>query len=321
MPDQSRSSGRNAERCEVAQGPDDDQSFWREYLLYHRSEGFAFPYGRCPACAGVLEIVDGPPELDSDAQAAVRSAFEIELGGRVDRAVRRVVAVLEADRLRDDAFVAGYLRLGLLTFGQDGLHGRSVAIRVVAHGIAEQQAHRLFHRHIVRAFRPVDECGVGKGLALLAKLKTVLSLFLSVGVYAIFWGWRFALGFVLLMFVHELGHVVAFKAQGKQVTGMMFIPLFGAYTEARDDHGSVAEQAWSAIAGPIAGAASAYLMLYAADFTDSLLLRALAYTAFLLNVFNLIPMLPLLRQRAITLCHLSITMQTLVLIDFISRRT
>lgn len=134
---------------------------------------------------------------------------------------------------------------------------------------------------------------VGKGLALLAKLKTVLSLFLSVGVYAIFWGWRFALGFVLLMFVHELGHVVAFKAQGKQVTGMMFIPLFGAYTEARDDHGSVAEQAWSAIAGPIAGAASAYLMLYAADFTDSLLLRALAYTAFLLNVFNLIPMLPL----------------------------
>lgn len=134
---------------------------------------------------------------------------------------------------------------------------------------------------------------VGKGLALLAKLKTVLSLFVSVGVYAIFWGWRFALGFVLLMFVHELGHVVAFKAQGKQVTGLMFIPLLGAYTEAKGEHGSVAEQAWSALAGPIAGAASAYLVLYAADFTDSLLLRALAYTAFLLNVFNLIPMLPL----------------------------
>lgn len=132
-----------------------------------------------------------------------------------------------------------------------------------------------------------------KGLAVLAKFKAVLSLFLSVGVYAIFWGWRFALGFVLLLLVHELGHVAVLRAQGVPVSAPMFIPFIGAYVKVEGPQRSVAEEAWSAIAGPITGAVAAVGVLFWADLNGSLLLRALAYTAFLINLFNLVPFLPL----------------------------
>ena len=132
-----------------------------------------------------------------------------------------------------------------------------------------------------------------KGLLVLAKFKAFLSLFLSIGVYAIFWGWPFAVGFVLLMFVHELGHVVALKSQGLKVSAPMFIPLLGAYTKAEGPQLSVADRAWSALAGPIAGTLGAMAVLQLSSLNDSLLLRALAYTAFLLNLLNLIPISPL----------------------------
>lgn len=131
-----------------------------------------------------------------------------------------------------------------------------------------------------------------KGLAFLAKAKAFLSLFASVAVYAIFWGWRFAVGFVLLMFLHELGHVVAFKAQGLKVSAPMFIPLLGAYTKAEGEL-STENHAWAALAGPIAGALGAMTVLQLSDLNGSLLLQALAYTAFLLNLINLVPFPPL----------------------------
>ncbi len=132
-----------------------------------------------------------------------------------------------------------------------------------------------------------------KGLAVLGKVKVLGSMLISVAVYALFWGWKFALGFVLLLAVHEFGHVVALRAQGVPASAPMFVPMMGAFVTVKGRQRSVAEEAWSAMAGPAAGALGCLAVLQLADLNGSLLLRALAYTGFLVNLFNLLPMLPL----------------------------
>jgi len=131
------------------------------------------------------------------------------------------------------------------------------------------------------------------GLFTLLKLKTLLSMLVSIGAYAIFWGWRFAVGFVLLMFVHELGHVIALRLQGVKASAPMFIPFIGAFVNIEGEQRSVSQEAISALAGPIAGLLGAGAVLGVAQSVNSNFLRALAYTAFLLNLFNLFPVLPL----------------------------
>ena len=132
-----------------------------------------------------------------------------------------------------------------------------------------------------------------KGLAVLGKLKVLGSMLLSVVVYALFWGWKFALGFVILLAVHELGHVVALRAQGVEASAPMFIPLVGAFVAVRGQQRSVVDEAWMALAGPAAGLAGSIACLELAGLNDSVLLRAIAYSGFLLNLFNLVPVLPL----------------------------
>jgi Zn-dependent protease len=134
---------------------------------------------------------------------------------------------------------------------------------------------------------------VFKGVAVLAKFKVLVSMLVSVGVYALFWGWKFALGFVILLAVHELGHVLAFRAQGLEVSAPMFIPLMGAFVTMKQTPRSVAHEAWSALAGPAAGLIGSVACLELAQLGNSPLLRALAYTSFLVNLFNLVPALPL----------------------------
>jgi Zn-dependent protease len=131
------------------------------------------------------------------------------------------------------------------------------------------------------------------GLFALLKLKTLLSMLVSVAAYAIIWGWKFALGFVLLLFVHELGHVVALRLQGVKASAPMFIPFVGAFVQVEGEQRSVVQEAVSALAGPIAGLLGAGAVFGVAESMNSDLLRALAYTAFLLNLLNLFPVLPL----------------------------
>ena len=132
-----------------------------------------------------------------------------------------------------------------------------------------------------------------KGLAVLAKFKFALSMIVSIGAYALFWGWRFAVGFVLLLAVHEIGHVIVLRAQGVQASAPMFIPFLGAFVSVRSPQRSVADEAASALAGPAIGAAGSYAVLQISHATGSQLLQALAYTGFFLNLFNLLPALPL----------------------------
>jgi Zn-dependent protease len=115
------------------------------------------------------------------------------------------------------------------------------------------------------------------------------SIFIAVGGYALIWGWKFAVGFVLLILVHELGHYVEAKRQGLSVSLPVFIPFLGAYVALKNVPFDPWRNALVSIAGPILGGAGALAVLVAGEVTDSRFLLALAYTGFFLNLINLVP--------------------------------
>ena len=115
------------------------------------------------------------------------------------------------------------------------------------------------------------------------------SIFVAIGGYALIWGWRFAIGFVLLIFVHEMGHFVEARRQGIHAAWPVFIPFLGAYVAIRDARLNPWRHALIALAGPFTGGLGAAACWAAGEANGSSLLRALGFTGFLLNLFNLIP--------------------------------
>ena len=149
-----------------------------------------------------------------------------------------------------------------------------------------------------RALAPLVAVGafLAKFGIVLLKLKSVVligSMAVSVAAYASIWGWRFALGFVLLIFVHEMGHVVVLRARGIKAGWPVFLPFLGAFVSMKSMPRSVYEEAESALAGPIAGTAGALAVAYVGHIEGSDLLISLGFTGLLLNLFNLLPALPL----------------------------
>ena len=114
-------------------------------------------------------------------------------------------------------------------------------------------------------------------------------IFISVAAYALIWGWRFAIGFVLLILVHELGHYLEARRQGLHPALPVFIPFLGAYVAIKDAPFDPWRNGLVSIAGPIAGGLASLATLAAGEQLDSRLLLALAYSGFFLNLFNLIP--------------------------------
>jgi Zn-dependent protease len=130
------------------------------------------------------------------------------------------------------------------------------------------------------------------GGLLLLKFKflgTLLSLVVSFGGYALFYGPWFALALVVMIFIHEMGHVVEIRRQGMEATAPIFIPFMGAAIFQKSHPTDALRQAEIGIAGPIAGTigATAAFALYGATHSPILLLAALI--GFYINLFNLIP--------------------------------
>ncbi len=120
-------------------------------------------------------------------------------------------------------------------------------------------------------------------------LKTLITLAISFGIYAQFFGPWFALGLVLMILVHEMGHVLEIRRQGMRATAPLFIPFFGAAIFQRSHPADALKQAQIGIAGPIAGTigATAAFVLYGSTHWPPLLVWALV--GFYVNLFNLIP--------------------------------
>ena len=116
-----------------------------------------------------------------------------------------------------------------------------------------------------------------------------LGLFVSVAAYALIWGWKFGVGFVLLILVHELGHFVEARRQGLDVSLPRFIPFLGAYVAIKNSPLNPLRNAYVALAGPAAGGLASAACWGVGSATDSSLLHALAYAGFFLNLINLIP--------------------------------
>jgi Zn-dependent protease len=141
-----------------------------------------------------------------------------------------------------------------------------------------------------------------KGLLLLlpkAKfLTTTGTALISVAAYSLFFGWEFAAGFVLLLFVHEMGHVFQLRREGVPASAPMFIPGLGAVVMMKSLPDDALAEARVGLAGPILGTLGAAICLVLAEALNSDLLRALAYVAFFLNLINLIPVTPFDGGRA-----------------------
>jgi Zn-dependent protease len=118
------------------------------------------------------------------------------------------------------------------------------------------------------------------------------TMLLSVFAYSWVFGWPYAVGFVALIFVHEMGHFVAARKRGLDVGAPTFIPFVGAWIQLKEMPHDAETEAFVGISGPIAGSIAAALVYLAARYTGSELLLALSYAGFFLNLFNLIPLHP-----------------------------
>jgi Zn-dependent protease len=120
-------------------------------------------------------------------------------------------------------------------------------------------------------------------------LKSGGTMLISIWAYALFFGWRFAVGFVLLMFVHECGHLIVAKKFGLPVSAPVFIPFMGAFILLKDQPRNAWMEACVGIGGPILGSLGALACNLLGETFNMPLLIALASTGYLLNLFNLMP--------------------------------
>ena len=138
-------------------------------------------------------------------------------------------------------------------------------------------------------------------LVALPKLKllsTSGSMLVSIGAYSLIWGWRFAVGFVLLLLVHEMGHVIQLRREGVPASAPLFIPFLGAVVGMKRLPDNALAEARVGLAGPVLGSlgAAALIPVYLA--TGNHFWQALAFVGLFLNLINLVPVLPLDGGRA-----------------------
>jgi Zn-dependent protease len=118
------------------------------------------------------------------------------------------------------------------------------------------------------------------------------TMLLSLVVYAFVYGWKYAAGFVALLFIHEMGHYIAARQRGLPVGLPTFIPFFGAWIELKQMPHDAETEAWVGLGGPALGTLGALLCFFIARAWDADWLMAVAYAGFFLNLFNMIPLSP-----------------------------
>jgi len=125
----------------------------------------------------------------------------------------------------------------------------------------------------------------------------------SIGAYALLGGWWFGVGLVGLIFVHEMGHVLALRRQGVPASAPLFIPFMGAVIGMKKMPENAWREAEVALAGPVLGSLGAAAVWAAGSYYHSHFLVALAFVGFFINLFNLIPVVPLDGGRAVAALH------------------
>jgi Zn-dependent protease len=161
-------------------------------------------------------------------------------------------------------------------------------------GPAQPEKRSLLQRLLAPFIALAALAGKFKGaLLLVTKAKFLVtsgSMLVSIGAYALIWGWQFGVGFVLLLLVHEYGHVIQLRREGvKDASAPIFIPFLGALIWSKSLGKDAAAEARVGLAGPILGSVGALACVGLFALTGNHLFQALAFTGFFLNLFNLLP--------------------------------
>ena len=123
----------------------------------------------------------------------------------------------------------------------------------------------------------------------LSKASTIFSMLAFLGVYWVRWGWQFALGFVLCIYIHEMGHVAALRKYGIAATAPMFIPGLGAFIRVKQYPATPSEDAYVGLAGPAWGLGASLIVYLLFLYTGNALFAALTFVSAMLNLGNMLP--------------------------------
>lgn len=138
-------------------------------------------------------------------------------------------------------------------------------------------------------------------LLLLPKMKLLMTsatMVVSIAAYGLLFGFPFAVGLVALLLVHEVGHVIQLRREGIKASAPLFVPFLGAVIAAKSMGKDAAAEARVGLAGPVLGSAATLVPLTIWLISGNDFWRALAYVGFFLNLFNLLPVVPLDGGRA-----------------------
>ena len=230
----------------------------------------------CPGC-GALVHADELKRLADEATRAVQPAAALA-------AWRRAHALLPP----------GTRQRAMIEAKMDAL------IRVAENGPVAAQPPQTAARHAPKSHwgRILGGLGIvtfflvtkGKLLLLgLTKMSTLISMFVSFGVYWSLWGWQFAAGLVLSIYIHEMGHIAMLRRLGVHCTAPMFIPGFGALIRLREHLPTAREEALVGLAGPVWGLGAAVAAFALSRALGSPMFAAIAQIGAIINLFNLMP--------------------------------
>jgi Zn-dependent protease len=168
---------------------------------------------------------------------------------------------------------------------------------------------------------------VGIGIFLLAKFKwvfallkwtkfggTLITMGASLGAYAVFFGWKFAVAIVYLIFVHEMGHIIAAKRKGIRTSPAFFIPFVGALISLKEQPRNAATEAYLAYGGPLAGLISFLPAVVLYQVTGEPFWALVIFLGAFLNLFNLLPVSPLDGGRIISVLSTKIWLVGLLIL-------
>ena len=168
---------------------------------------------------------------------------------------------------------------------------------------------------------------VGIGVFLLAKFKwalallkwtkfggTLITMMVSLGAYAALYGWKFGVAVVYLIFVHEMGHLVAARIKGIQTSPAFFIPFVGAMISMKERPKDAATEAFLAYGGPLAGLISFLPAALLYETTGEPFWALVTFLGAMINLFNLIPVTPLDGGRIVSVLSTKIWLIGLLLL-------
>ena len=226
----------------------------------------------CPAC-GRLVHGDQLRRLAAEAEAATEAGDRARAAGLWYQAL----ALLPPGTAQREVIAARIAALGPLDCAAPGgakPHG--------SHGAATAWA--------IGAAALVFILTKAKLLVLgLTKMSTLLSMLAFLGVYWSLFGWKFAAGIVVSIYIHEMGHVAALRRSGIPASAPLFIPGLGAFVRLHMSPPDARTDARIGLAGPVWGLGAAVAAYAAYLGTGAPIWAAIAHVGALLNLFNLIP--------------------------------